>query len=80
MEFRLIYQGPLTAKGSPIEKQEIRRIFHPQLAELWKQSPLLEVAPSYLDAASGTSLVFKLGDFHFVPLITQRLNLVCHLV
>ncbi len=40
MEFRLTYQGPLSANGSPKEKQEIRRKLRQQLAELWKQLPL----------------------------------------
>ena len=41
MEFRLIYMGPLHAKGSVAEKHSIRKYLHPQLKELWCQHPLL---------------------------------------
>ena len=41
MEFRLIYKGPLKAEGKsggkPKQKHEIRKEFHKQLLELWKQ-------------------------------------------
>ncbi len=45
MEFRLIYRGSLHGAGrgdtrAP-EKHRIRKEFHVQLAELWKQNPLL---------------------------------------
>jgi hypothetical protein len=40
MEFRLLYEGPLATNGTPREKHAIRQAFHPQLAELFKQSPL----------------------------------------
>jgi hypothetical protein len=47
MEFRLIYQGPLHGekwdgkgrKGRATEKQALRKHFHKQLRELWKQHP-----------------------------------------
>jgi hypothetical protein len=46
MEFRLIYQGPLRAedfKSGPVgrakDKQELRKHFHLQLRELWKEQP-----------------------------------------
>lgn len=45
MEFRLLYTGRLhaqTVKRSPVkEKHSIRKQFHRQLVELWKQHPLL---------------------------------------
>ncbi len=40
MEFKLIYRGPLGSSGhtrGKDEKNAIRRVFHKQLAELWKQ-------------------------------------------
>lgn len=43
MEFRLIYKGSLPAEGSSggraTEKQRLRKHFHKQLRELWKQHP-----------------------------------------
>jgi len=50
MEFRLIYEGPLPAekceetgkRGRAREKQELRKHFHKQLRELWRQHPDLK--------------------------------------
>ncbi|MEO8052306.1 MAG: hypothetical protein ABI833_18000 [Acidobacteriota bacterium] len=48
MEFRLIYQGALPAEqrginsgpeGRAKDKHRLRKLFHPQLRELWKQHP-----------------------------------------
>src|SRR6266481_9348619 len=43
MEFRLIYKGPLKAEGksggNTRQKHQIRKDFHGQLLELWKQHP-----------------------------------------
>ena len=55
MEFRLVYRRPLHATGGLAEKQAIRRTFLAQLAELWSQRPLAEVAD-------------VLVPFRFVPL------------
>ena len=39
MEFRLIYRGPLPSGNSakPKDKHRLRKLFHPQLRELWRQ-------------------------------------------
>jgi hypothetical protein len=46
MEFRLIYSGPLHAEtkrqARAEEKHKIRKVFHRQLSELWKQHPVLQ--------------------------------------
>src|SRR5690349_18646180 len=34
----LLYEGPLATNGTPREKHAIRQAFHPQIAELFKQS------------------------------------------
>jgi hypothetical protein len=56
MEFRLIYQGQLRAErcdedgrtGRAKDKHGLRKHFHPQLRELWRQHPdLREQAESY---------------------------------
>lgn len=41
MDFRLIYQGPLASNGDARQKHTIRKMFHKQLAELFKQHPQL---------------------------------------
>jgi hypothetical protein len=86
MEFRLTYRGPLPANGSVSEKQAIRRVFHGQLGELWKREPLRSLADpnannvlSPTPASGQVSLVFLMDPFQFVPLVTQRLSLICRL-
>lgn len=81
MDFRLVYEGPLGANGSVKEKHALRRAFHPQLAHLWGQLPLREYS-QYLSPTPSNgslSLVFRLGKFDFVPLVSERINLICHL-
>ena len=79
MEFRLVYEGPLLAQGAKAaHKWEIRRALHPQLERLWKEKPLVAVAPRLLDTASPRpeeSVVVERDGLRFAPLITERLNL-----
>jgi len=90
MEFTLVYQGPLKANGSIIDKQNIRREFHRQLVELWKQEPLsgrmrgntklLENILTIDEPPSGiTSITQKIGRFIFAPLVCSKLHLVAEL-
>jgi hypothetical protein len=46
MDFTLTYEGPLYTKPSAANKNEIRRYFHPQLKELWKQRLYHRVNPN----------------------------------
>jgi hypothetical protein len=72
MEFRLVYEGPLLAQGAKAaHKWEIRRALHPQLERLWKEKPLVAVAPR----RSPDSIVVDRDGLRFAPLVTQRLNL-----
>jgi len=81
MEFRLIYQGYLKSNGNVEEKHKIRKCFHPQLKELWNQSPLkdcrdwLEVPPR----KNKISIIEQIGGFQFAPLVTRRQSLFCEL-
>jgi hypothetical protein len=79
MEFRLLYRGSLEANGSVADKQRIRRAFHPQLADLWRRLPLVDIAESLLDPAAGTSVLRSLRGFQFAPLVTREYDLVCDL-
>jgi hypothetical protein len=91
VEFTLRYKGPLVADGSPIEKHRIRQALHPQLANLWKQHPLLSDAATVLLVGNDggkfvkatrvewISLNHRRGQFRFVPLVSGDLNLVCNL-
>jgi len=77
MEFTLVYQGQLTANGSIKDKQNIRREFHKQLAELWKQEPLssrTQGDPALLNnvvthgmlSTNLTSLMRSVNNFQFI--------------
>jgi len=80
MEFYLSYEGPLFEgkKGKITElKHEIRQRIHSQLSELWANAPeLREIASDHREKLARR---FSVGDFRFVPLITDDLKLVCHL-
>lgn len=81
MEFTLLYQGPLKSRGSAKQKQEIRRVFHPQLKLLWSQQPLngfnefLQENP----AKGKTSILQKIGQFVYAPLINDKLKVIAEL-
>ena len=90
MEFTLIYHGPLKANGSIRDKQDIRREFHKQLVELWKQEPLssrmqnnhvlLENIVTYdMPPNNSIAIIQKINDFQFMPLISSKLNLIAEL-
>ena len=88
MEFRLIYEGPLTSNGNALIKHEIRKRFHVQLAELWEKHRALQLAKERYSLGSGGSVTFlnklarnfQLEGFNFVPLINAKpFGLVCEL-
>jgi hypothetical protein len=91
VDFTLRYKGPLVPDGGPIDKHRIRQALHPQLANLWKQHPLLSDATSVLlvgedegkfvqaTRVDWISLNHRRGQFRFVPLVSTDLNLVCSL-
>jgi len=60
MEFRLLYQGPLPAASSSgggrrvTEKHRLRKHFHRQLRELWRQHPDLRRQSETLFVVSGS--------------------------
>jgi hypothetical protein len=90
MEFTLLYQGPLKANGSIEDKQNIRRQFHEQLAELWKQEPLSSraqdspillnhVVTHNMPPTNSTLVIQRVDDFQFVPLVSSKLSLIAEL-
>lgn len=82
MEFRLNYHGPLAANGTVGEKQAIRRVLHPQLAELWRHEPLESIGPSgrhLWESGAAPTLLFPVGGFNFIPVVSERINLICYL-
>lgn len=81
MEFRLNYRGELKGDGDSQHKHELRRHFHAQLTELWKQPPLVNRPDFTADTPPDgkVSLSMTQGAFRFVPLVSTRLHAVAHL-
>jgi hypothetical protein len=81
MEFTMLYQGPLKANGSVNQKQEIRRVFHPQMKALWQYPPLntmhdmLQENPPKKD----TSILKLVGPFQYAPLVNKKMANVAEL-
>ena len=65
MNFTLTYDGNLKANGSPKHKQEVRRVFHRQLQELWKRSPIDPNDPK------SKNIMTTIGKFRFLPLVSS---------
>lgn len=81
MEFTITYQGQLNTNGSAKQKQLIRRVFHPQLKELWQHPPLNSFTEMLQEnpPKKKTSILQKVGQFWYAPLINSRLNNVAEL-
>jgi hypothetical protein len=97
MEFHLIYQGKLPAAGQSNtrarEKQDIRKVFHKQLASLWTTHPFLidfmkadDYKPPDGTFAGGPERPkhnlanrYPLSGFRFLPLVSQWFGVSCAL-
>lgn len=73
MRFVLLYDGPLPSNGSRLDRHCIRQQLHPQLKRLWQ----VEEALSSLEDDARSS--FPIEGFDFVPIVTQKLDLVSQL-
>ncbi len=77
----MTYKGPLRGNSSTVQhKQELRRFFHKQLKMLWSQEPLSTsqvLIPNQQNPIEATKV--QIGNFTFVPLVTQRLYLFSEL-
>jgi hypothetical protein len=81
MNFVLHYRGPLKAKGNPVHKHDLRRIFHRQIARLWQQPPL-DSCQEWLkppDAERTYSVRREVTPFVFAPLVTEQMGLYAEL-
>jgi hypothetical protein len=80
MKFNLVYRGDLKSNGDAAHKHVIRRVFHRQLSNLWRDPPLSDL-PKFIeiDPDKGDALGIKRGVFKFVPLISPRLELAASL-
>lgn len=87
MEFTLFYQGTLKSANSvkARDKHEIRKHFHKQLKVLWSEPPLKGLEKYQLSETTpaGYEKEFcfekKVGNFQFVPLIRQNLDLIAEI-
>ncbi len=84
MEFTLFYRGSLKANRGPKDKQELRRHFHPQLRKFWEQSPLKDHKDLLAEKPLGkigsqVTLRQDIGRFHFVPLVSERIDLIAEI-
>lgn len=81
MQFHLHYSGPLRVSARPLVKQQIRRALHPQLKEVWLHTPALERETLLKDPEGEApfSVIKRVGDFRFAPLVCDELKLVAEL-
>ena len=81
MEFTLYYRGELKSNRGSKEKHSIRKVFHPQLQNLWNQVPL-STHQKYLERSKDPnelSILKEVGAFAFAPLVTEKLRMVAEL-
>lgn len=74
MEFTLTYKGSLKATGTPKHKQEIRRLLHVQLKELWSHPPLYDKR-----RGGDVPIIRMVEQFKFAPLIDNKLYLIAEI-
>jgi hypothetical protein len=87
MEFTLHYRGPLKAASQKKKRKDhkhfLRKHFHKQLKELWKLPQLSEFQNALLvpepDALESRTLLRRVGQYHFAPLISSYFDLVASL-
>jgi hypothetical protein len=77
MEFYLKYDGPLVTNGNAIDKQKIRLDLHPQMKRLWDIPPLKGC--KFLEQECEPSILKKIGNITFAPLVSSVLKLICQL-
>jgi hypothetical protein len=87
MEFTLHYRGPLKAASQRNTRKDhkhcLRRHFHNQLKELWKLPQLSEFQDAVVvpepDVVESRTLLRRVGQYHFAPLIGSYFHLVASL-
>ncbi len=82
MEFTLVYRGSLKVNGDAKEKQAIRRAIHTQMKNLWDQKPLANIKDEWINkekAAPEDYLGKELGEFTFIPFVSEKLFIVAEL-
>jgi hypothetical protein len=82
MRLSLVLEGELPSSNaaSSKDRQRLRRIFHRQLAQFWKDDKFAATLRSMQAREPSDFTRFeKIRGFHFVPLVVESLDLVCGL-
>lgn len=82
MQFFLHYRGRLKGNGRPSEKHLLRKHFHSQMKELWMQKPLTDYSINPINdeyTNQDTRFIREVGEFTFVPLINEAIELIAEL-
>lgn len=78
MKFRLYYRGELKScqgKGNTVKhKQEMRRLFHPQLSRLWSIDPFLQ--DNY---KRRSPLLIQRNNFSYLPIVCNKFSTISEL-
>jgi hypothetical protein len=69
MEFTLHYSGDLKTNADRVQKHKIRKAFHIQMKEMWNHEPLRDRKDLIEKHKS------SIGNFNFVPLITEKMGM-----
>jgi hypothetical protein len=78
MEFRLVYDGPLKSNRGVVDKHALRRHFHLQLQELVNRKAMAHFK-RMLEVNQAQATFRAVGEYTFIPLITEKLNNVAEL-
>ena len=79
MDFYLKYDGPLKSNGSAQDKHKIRECLYPQLKKLWDTEPLRYPSSQLLGPFDSVSVLRKIDDITFAPLVSGKLKFICQL-
>jgi hypothetical protein len=94
VEFRLLFAGALPSAASAPQKHVIRRSFHPQLRELWRQhvnlrnlaaakgndgQPTSGEEERFSKGIAAIGKNWRRGNYNLVPLVTSEMVLRCSL-
>ncbi|MFH1594935.1 MAG: hypothetical protein ABIG94_00990 [Pseudomonadota bacterium] len=85
MELTLFYRGVLGSNKGKVEKQTLRRAFHAQLGEFWRQNPLKDYrwlwdpTDPLFTKTPESDIRRKIDCFEFVPLVNEYMYLVADL-
>lgn len=69
MEFTLFYEGKLKAKRDIKHKQEIRRVFHKQISNIWESDFFKTIRDNLIKR--NILKKYKCKEFTFLPIVNK---------